>query len=178
VNFGEVLFSRCGEIVGVIFWMVLTWKVKLMHSLAICYGAAVVFSVALVAKDSVSHPSLAILNFMLAAAVMAANCGTWVVTPQAYPTHIRGTAGGVLYGAGRIGGLLATLWPSATPFVAVMLTYAGANAVCAVFTLVEGGMLERNGVLQAFSLDLRGSTLSRRSRPSVPAKPASSLLAG
>ena len=68
---------------------------------------------------------------------------TYLYTPEAYPTHVRSTASGMLCSIGRIGGLL-------TPFVAQVLSkysmsltfniYAGMSligALCAFFLPIE-----------------------------------------
>ena len=66
---------------------------------------------AVLLSNSFCKEPLSILAFLLRAGSMGAISITWVLTPTAFPTHVRGTAHAVLYTAGSLGPLGATLWP-------------------------------------------------------------------
>ena len=90
-----------------------------------------------------SGPAMLVMLFLWRGLAFALVGITYLYTPEAYPTHVRSTASGMLSSIGRIGGLL-------TPFIAQVLSgysmflafiiYAGMallGALCAFFLPIE-----------------------------------------
>eukprot|EP00929_Paragymnodinium_shiwhaense_P009579 TRINITY_DN113792_c0_g1_i1.p1 TRINITY_DN113792_c0_g1~~TRINITY_DN113792_c0_g1_i1.p1 ORF type:complete len:557 (+),score=57.86 TRINITY_DN113792_c0_g1_i1:224-1672(+) len=170
INYGEIAFASSGEIIGVIFAMLASRRWGGMSTLAVSYfiagAASLGVCIAFVLKDSMTVPTVvvALLAFFLRLGGMAGSSAIWVVTPPAYPTHVRSTAHSFMFGAGRIGGLCATLWPASTPVAVIMATYAIANCCTAMIGYCEGRQLEQNGAFESLAADLQATDLDRRSR--------------
>ncbi|CAJ1367823.1 unnamed protein product [Effrenium voratum] len=168
VDYGETLFTSSGEIVGITCAMLASWYVSsavlqpwlyLVSCLA-CLGILAVHS----AGSNVTV--LGLLAFLARCGSMGGVSVTWVLTPAAFPTHIRSTAHSVLYLAGSVGALLATAWPSSTSLVVMMAAYAGANLIC---TAVAQWQIQRLAERSFDSLvsDLHASDVERRARSSL-----------
>lgn len=169
INYGELLFASSGEIVGVIVSMIMVRYMSGMWVLGICYEIAAVACVGILITasfptDAVPKAIVACLAFVLRLGCMGGSSAVWVVTPPAYPTYVRSTAHSMLFGAGRIGGLLATAVPADTPVMVVMGVYAVANCVCGVIGMCEGRSLEDKGVFETLGTDLNATDIDRRVR--------------
>jgi len=168
-NYTAIFFSASGEIVGVILNLVLSNYVGGMVVLGICYQIAALGSVGililkLLPNDAAPKVLLALCAFVLRLGAMGGSSAVWVVTPPAYPTHVRSTAHSLLFGAGRIGGLMATLWPPDTPVPIIMGAYAIANGLCSIIGFTEGRALEGKGAFETLQDDLHATNIERRAR--------------
>merc|ERR1712194_235684 len=168
INYGEVIFASSGEVAGVLLVLLMSRWLGGMTCLCICYQIATLGSLGIfitaVLPSRAPKVVVAALAFVLRLGAMGGSAAAWVVTPAAYPTHVRATAHSLLFGAGRVGGLLATPWPSVTPLAVIMSTYAVANGLCAIVGFVEGRTLERKGAFDAMASDLNATNLDRRFR--------------
>eukprot|EP00747_Dinoflagellata_sp_TGD_P031067 gnl/TRDRNA2_/TRDRNA2_135048_c0_seq2.p1 gnl/TRDRNA2_/TRDRNA2_135048_c0~~gnl/TRDRNA2_/TRDRNA2_135048_c0_seq2.p1 ORF type:complete len:543 (-),score=79.65 gnl/TRDRNA2_/TRDRNA2_135048_c0_seq2:55-1683(-) len=165
IDYGEVLFASSGEFVGVTLALVAAWKLGGAHTaMALMYVIATLGCVSILFAKMVPTIVLGLLAFVLRIGVMGGNSCAWVVTPPAFPTRVRSTAHGMLNGAGRIGAVLATLWPDGTPLATIMLAYAAANALCGVIAFFEGRALQRRQVFESLASELHASDAGRRSR--------------
>lgn len=168
INYGQVLFASSGEVAGVVLNLVLSPYLGAMTVLGICYVIATLGSLGILLTSllPIAAPTVlvACCAFVLRLGAMGGSSAVWVVTPAAYPTYVRTTAHSLLFGAGRIGGLLATLWPDTTPVAIIMGAYAGANFVCSIIGFCEGRLLDRKGVFESLASDLNATDIQRRSR--------------
>lgn len=133
-DYGELIFSCLGEIAGVTVAMCLAWRVSEVTLQPYFYLGSTLACIAVLIAHALKAPALALgaLAFILRAGSMGAVSITWVLTPTAFPTHVRSTAHSMLYAAGALGPICATLWPEKTPLAVIMGSYAGANLVCAI----------------------------------------------
>lgn len=142
---------------------------KDMQIMGGCYLIAALGSLGIVFAHVWNAPMIvvAVLAFLLRMGSMGGSAATYVTTPPAYPTQIRTTAHGFHFGAGRIGGMLATLWPVGISLPVIMGTYAAANAVCSFISFWEGRILEETNAFDVLTSDLRASDLGKRERSSL-----------
>jgi len=166
INYVEILFASSGEVAGVLFAMLAGRQWGHMQMLGASYSIAAVASVGIVMTSLLFPPKafVTVLAFFLRLGAMAGSAAVWVATPPAYPTFVRSTAHSFLFAAGRVGGLVATLWPSSTPVAVVMGAYAVANGINAVLGACEGKLLEEKGMFASLASDLNATDLERRSR--------------
>ena len=123
-----------GEIAGVTVAMCLAWRVSEITIQPWFYLVSTLACLAVLIAHALKAPALLLgaLAFILRAGSMGAISVTWVLTPTAFPTHVRCTAHSILYTAGSLGPVCATLWPGTMPLAVIMGSYAGANLVCAI----------------------------------------------
>ena len=133
-DYGELIFSSMGEIAGVTVAICLAWRVSEIIIQPWFYLVGTLACLAVLIAHALKGPALLLgaLAFILRAGSMGAISVTWVLTPTAFPTHVRCTAHSILYTAGSLGPVCATLWPGTTPLAVIMGSYAGANLVCAI----------------------------------------------
>ena len=133
-DYAELIFSSMGEIAGVTVAMCLAWRVSEITIQPWFYLVSTLACLAVLIAHELKAPALLLgaLAFILRAGSMGAISVTWVLTPTAFPTHVRCTAHSILYTAGSLGPVCATLWPGTTPLTVIMGSYAGANLVCAI----------------------------------------------
>ncbi|CAE7251888.1 svop [Symbiodinium natans] len=169
MDYTEVLFTSSGEIVGTTVVLLASWRLSAATLQPWCYlvsglGCAGV----LVAKLASTPPALiAILAFVVRAGSMGGVAVTWVLTPAAFPTHVRSTAHSVLYAWGSAGSLLATLWPAGTSITVIMGSYAIANLVCVAMGVWQQRGMAPRGAFDSLISDLHASNLDRRARSSL-----------
>merc|ERR1719329_1033703 len=90
-----------------------------------------------------------------------AGCGYYLVTPSAYPTHIRCTAHSFINLFGRAGGFFATLAGTA-PFNLQLGLYTVANAVCAFITMADYDNMKAEEALEVLAEDLSSSHIEKQ----------------
>lgn len=168
IDYGEVLFASSGECLGVILALAACHWCSGMQILAVSYflGTVGCLGILIISLLPGTSPKMikAVLAFVLRVGVMSGSSAVWVITPAAFPTAVRATAHSVVFAAGRVGGLLATLWPSTVPVAVVMGAYAAANAICSCIGISEGRVLESKGAFQSLASDLHATNLGRRAQ--------------
>ena len=134
MNYGELVFSCLGEIFGVTLAMCLAWRISVHTLQPWFYLFSTLACIAVVIAHILKAPALLLgtFAFILRAASMGAISITWVLTPTAFPTHVRSTAHSILYAAGSLGPVCASLWPEDTSLTVIMASYGAANLVCAI----------------------------------------------
>lgn len=168
-DYGELIFSSMGEIAGVTVAMCLAWRVSEITIQPWFYLVSTLACLAVLIAHALKGPALLLgaLAFILRAGSMGAISVTWVLTPTAFPTHVRCTAHSILYTAGSLGPVCATLWPGTTPLAVIMGSYAGANLVCAIVGQWQVKGLAARGAFDSLISDLHASNLERRARSSI-----------
>lgn len=181
----EVLFSSCGELVGVVLATLAYWRFGNATTSCVSFLIATLGCGAILATTLTSGETpkilLVLFAFVLRMGVMAGSSVLWVITPPSFPTYIRSSAHSFLFGVGRIGGLLATLWPTTTSLTIVMSAYVFANASCAIAGWVACTDMQKNGDFGTMASDLKATDMDRRMRsttmrsshPSAAARPSS-----
>ena len=134
MNYGELVFSCLGEIFGVTAAMCLAIRISVHTLQPWFYLLSTLACIAVVIAHILKAPALLLgtFAFMLRAASMGAISITWVLTPTAFPTHVRSTAHSILYAAGSLGPVCATLWPEDATLTVIMASYGAANLLCAI----------------------------------------------
>jgi len=160
-NYGALVFGTSGEVVGVFICVLLSKRMGYMRTMGIFYLTAALFTATILAKDVLPVPVLAIFDFILRAGCMGGNSVMYGATPLAYPTHIRGTAGGFHYAMGRLGAIAAAA-SGAISFQAKMAIYIIANFIAggtSFFFVKDFELGEEQAELKN---ELDASVLSRR----------------
>jgi MFS family permease len=142
VDYGQLLFSSCGEFLGIIVIYFLVQRCGYVKAMFAAFVFAVIFTLAIMLRPVVDINVLAIFTFFCRAAVMATTASMYVATPLAYPTRIRCSAHAFCNIFGRLGGIAATIFES-MGFNVQLAVYAAANAVCALVIAVQGKHLEQ-----------------------------------
>jgi hypothetical protein len=157
-NYSELIFGTSGEIVGVFVVVFLSTRLGYMRTMGACYFSAALFTASILAKNVLPQPVLAIFDFILRASCMGGNAVMYGATPLAYPTHIRATAGGFHYAAGRLGAIMASVTDGVS-FQGKMAIYIIANVIagCAPFFFKD--FEEEHAELKS---ELTASVLERR----------------
>jgi len=169
MNYGELVFSCLGEIFGVTLAMCLAWRISVHTLQPWFYLFSTLACVAVVIAHILKAPALLLgtFAFILRAASMGAISITWVLTPTAFPTHVRSTAHSILYAAGSLGPVCASLWPEDTSLTVIMASYGAANLVCAILAQWQTKGLAARGAFNSLISDLHASNLERRARSSI-----------
>jgi len=141
-DYGQLVFSSCGEFVGLIAIYFLCQRCGYVKAMLVAFFFSVVFTLAILLRPVVDVNVLAVFTFFCRAMVMAATAAMYVATPLAYPTRIRCSAHGFCNIFGRLGGIVATIFES-MGFNLQLAVYAAANAICAVVIAVQGKHLEQ-----------------------------------
>eukprot|EP00747_Dinoflagellata_sp_TGD_P132192 gnl/TRDRNA2_/TRDRNA2_175056_c0_seq5.p1 gnl/TRDRNA2_/TRDRNA2_175056_c0~~gnl/TRDRNA2_/TRDRNA2_175056_c0_seq5.p1 ORF type:complete len:325 (+),score=45.56 gnl/TRDRNA2_/TRDRNA2_175056_c0_seq5:32-976(+) len=145
MEYKEVFFASSGELLGLCVGLAAMRYLSIPTSMSLSFFAATsgCLTILAVSLGQCSHPIiLGVAAFTARAGLFTGTNFVWLVTPQAYPTCLRATAHGVLSGLGRVGGLLATVFPPDAPLDRLMAVYASASAICAATAFVERHMLD------------------------------------
>lgn len=169
MDYTEVLFTSFGEIVGTTAVLLASFRISAATVQPWCYLLSCLgcIGVAVAKLFSGSNILIAVLAFLVRAGCMGGTAATWVLTPAAFPTHIRSTAHSLLFAWGSVGSLLATLWPSKTSATVIMGTYAVANLACVVLAVWQDRGMAPRGAFDSLISDLQASNLDRRARSSL-----------
>ncbi|CAE7598508.1 svop [Symbiodinium sp. CCMP2456] len=169
MDYTEVLFTSFGEIVGTTAVLLASFRISAATVQPWCYLLSCLgcLGVAVAKLFNGSNILIAVLAFLVRAGCMGGTAATWVLTPAAFPTHIRSTAHSLLFAWGSVGSLLATLWPSKTSATVIMGTYAVANLACVVLAVWQDRGMAPRGAFDSLISDLQASNLDRRARSSL-----------
>lgn len=163
-DYTVIFFSACGEVFGVFAFSMLSKFMPPVRSMLFFFAFAGVFVLLIYCKYIEGFPNslLTIIVFFARAGCMGAGCGYYLVTPTAYPTHIRCTAHSFINLFGRAGGFFATVVGS-LEFGLQLGMYGGANVICALIAAVDHSHLLN--VEEAFAVlaeDLSGSHIEKQ----------------
>ncbi|CAK9031182.1 unnamed protein product [Durusdinium trenchii] len=168
-DYGEIIFASLGEILGVTMGMCMSWQIPVTVLQPWYYLVSTLACIAVLVAHALKGSALllGVFAFILRAASMGAISITWVLTPTAFPTHVRSTAHSILYAAGSLGPVCATLWPKNTQLAVIMGSYGAANLVCAIVSQWQRKGLAERGAFDSLISDLHASNLERRARSSI-----------
>jgi MFS family permease len=152
IDYVQLLFSSCGEFVGIIGIYFLVQRCGYVKSMLVGFVFCVVFTLAILLRPVVGINVLAVFTFLCRAMVMASTAAMYVATPLAYPTPIRCSAHAFCNIFGRLGGIAASIFES-MGFNVQLAVYAAANAVCVSVIAAQGKHLEEEQVFSVFSED-------------------------
>ena len=90
-EYSDIFVSSTSEIMGLVLVLLVLDRIGRRKSQCGFYITCGIFTLAIgLAKDAPTW-CMSTLAFVARAGAMAASCATWVVTPELYPTYIRGT---------------------------------------------------------------------------------------
>jgi len=158
-----IFFSACGEVFGVFAFAILAKFLQPLRCMLISFAFTAIFVALIYLRDVDGFPSwlLTLIVFMARAGASGAGCGYYLVTPSAYPTHIRCTAHSFINLFGRAGGFFATLAGTA-PFNLQLGLYTVANAVCAFITMADYDNMKAEEALEVLAEDLSSSHIEKQ----------------
>jgi len=160
-NYAALIFGTSGEIIGVSVVVLLSRFLGYMRAMGVFYLAAALFTATILAKDVLPVPILAVFDFILRAGCMGGNTVMYGATPLAYPTHIRGTAGGFHYAMGRLGAIAAA-GTGAMSFQGQMAIYIIANFIAGSTSFFFGKDFQLGEEKTELKSELDASVLERR----------------
>lgn len=160
-NYGALIFGTSGEIIGVSVVVLLSQYLGYMRAMGVFYLSAALFTATILAKDALPVPIIAVFDFILRASCMGGNTVMYGATPLAYPTHIRGTAGGFHYAMGRLGAIAAAA-TGAMSFQGQMFIYIAANFIAGSTSFFFGKDFELGEEQAELKSELDASVLERR----------------
>lgn len=159
-SYAPLLFASSGEFFATFVCVMLCPRIGYMRTITLMFSIATVCTAAMLLKSVMPVMLLGIFDFFLRAGCAGGSQGTYVVTPLAYPTHIRATAFGFHYTMGRVGAVLAACVGAS--FAIQVGMYTIANLYCTVAMYASTKMFERSDELEALREDLCASDMVRR----------------